>query len=171
MIDFRTLPRDVPCYEVDLPPIPPELLKTKEWLLENQEPSYEVKEHASYRTDEPLKEWLKQHFSNEIISRYQLLHNGIPLHIYKESKLPHKVYYMLERGGDNVKTNFYETNIEDLENNRGYATAKPGKLIQSAETLEGRWYALDVLKFHEVVETEKPRFFLAVTLNHRLEKI
>jgi hypothetical protein len=95
-------------------------------------------------TDE-LKEFLKQFFTN----------HSIQVHIIKDTLHIHCDYgrtiafnYIIDSGGSNVETCFYN-------NDRS--------LIYSIKIDEHRWHRLDVSVLHNVINLERPRISITIS--------
>jgi hypothetical protein len=105
--------------------------------------SYE--NYKIYTATSELKKFIETFFKNHII-RVQVIEKK--LHIHKDIGRKIKFNYLINSGGSNVETCFYNNKI---------------KLTQKIKIDERRWHKLDVSVLHNVINLETPR--IAVTVS------
>lgn len=142
---------------LDLPKIPTHLIDSVESII-NMSPKSNSNVAADYpyfktkNVNDDLKSWLQSLFDFEIFPQYQLVYNGLPIHIDKGNRVV-AFNYLLDTGGDSVKTAVYDSNY---------------KLLQ-CETLEvSRWHRINTGMLHGVHGIHRDRVRVAISIGSEL---
>ena len=140
---------------LDLPNIPEHLLEPIEVII-NKPPKasrdfvdsypYFKKRHVS--TD--LHNWLQSIFDFKIDPQYQLIYDGLPIHIDTGNRI-FAYNYLLDTGGDNVKTVIYDEHYNPLES----------KAIESK-----RWHRINTGMLHGVHGIPSNNVRVAVSIGY-----
>jgi hypothetical protein len=111
-----------------------------DWIFPGANPeNYYYKWTDQY--NEKINQWCKEHISNDMWWAFQILTN-VPVH--KDTGTIVKLSYLIDTGGDNVVTNFYE---------KDQTTVKHSYVIEPA-----RWHILKVDEYHSVSNVTGQRF-------------
>ena len=135
-------------YLDELPKIPTELLnEVHQSILINPNISTIdwYKNYKIHSATDDLKDYLKPLFTNHSIS-VQVVTNS--LHKHRDIGRTVAVNYLIDNGGNNVETCFYNND---------------GTLMYNIKIEEYRWHMLDVSILHNVINLERPR--IAITIN------
>lgn len=117
--------------------------------VEKRENIFKLKAYSYYRqflVNENLNDWLKTIFDFKFHASYQVIRNGISIH--KDFNRNECFNYLINSGGKNVITNFYDDN---------------NILIDNMNIPEKIWHRLDVSKFHGIDNIENIRYSVSVT--------
>ena len=139
---------------VDLPRIPKHLIEPLKNIINkpSRDFNYVSAEYKYFKlkpVNNDLKSWLQPLFEFEIFPQYQLVYDGIPIHVDADRIFAYS--YLLDTGGDNVETAIYDENH---------------KLLQS-EILElKRWHYINTSMLHGVhgINPLKVRIAISVTV-------
>jgi hypothetical protein len=101
--------------------------------------------YKSYAATLELKKFIEPFFKNYII-KVQVMQNT--LHIHQDIGRKIAYNYLINGGGLNVETCFYNNKL---------------KVIQQIKIEERRWHRLNVSVFHNVINLESPRIALTVS--------
>lgn len=101
--------------------------------------------YASYGVPLPLAEWAQDALQMKAIVRYQVIQADMEPHIDLGNQ-QWKYNYILDAGGDNVKTRWW----------------KNKEVVYEHICEENVWYALNILQTHDVVGVTSPRVSLVV---------
>jgi hypothetical protein len=144
---------------VDLPRVPKHLIEPLKNII-NKPPktlSYIPTEYAYFKTkhvNNDLKSWLQPLFEFEISPQYQLVYDGLPIHVDRDRIFTYN--YLLDTGGDDVKTAIYDENH---------------KLLQS-EILElKRWHHINTSMPHCVHGINPYKVRIAISVSVMIHKI
>lgn len=132
---------------LDKPALPQNLIEEVYKSLENPN-TFAVKGYKDYELFEvtqPLKDFTKSIFDFEHNTKVQRIHNT--LYIHKDFNRIKAFNYIIEQGGDNVETCFYNDKFE---------------LIEQHVIEKHRWHVLNVDVFHNVRNVNRPRIALTV---------
>ena len=138
---------------IDLPPVPEHLIEQLQDIV-NKPPknfSYVSQENQFFKTryvSNDLKSWLQPLFEFEIYPQYQLVYDGLPIHIDKGNRI-FAYNYLLDTGGDDVKTAVYDENY---------------KLLQSEKLELKRWHRLNTGMLHTVYGMDPNRVRIALSI-------
>lgn len=142
---------------VDIPAVPKELIKSLDQirtlpqvtLYESDGNTYEVDWYRVYTCDSALTEWVKAHFPEEVdVVEYIVSDRAIVMHTDLGRSLAYN--YILDTGGENIFTEFYNDSRDQL--------------IERVEYAVGQWYLLNVSVPHQVNgEQSRPRVLISVT--------
>lgn len=139
--------------ELNWPQIPEEFCITDENILEDIcQPAHPVPDYLFYRqykfNNSTLRNTLQPLFNFDITGRifYQIIKKGISTHKDVGRKIIYN--YVLEQGGSEVYTNFYdEDKITELF---------------SVNIPANKWHQMDVSYYHNVIGIEIPRVAISV---------
>lgn len=117
---------------LDLPEVPKNLLEDAYTIINkpNKKGSSVNQDYPYFKTkpvEAELHSWLQDIFSFKIYPQYQLVYNGLPIHIDKGNRII-AYNYILDAGGDNVRTVIYDhryipLQIEKISANRWHSIA------------------------------------------------
>jgi hypothetical protein len=138
---------------LDLPSIPEHLIESIQDII-NKPPkdfSNVSSEYAYFKTryvNDDLKSWLQTIFDSEIYPQYQLVYNGLPIHIDKGNRIV-AYNYLLDAGGDNVRTAVYDDKY---------------KLLQIEKIELKRWHRINTSMLHGVhgIQSNKVRVAISI---------
>ena len=104
---------------LDLPSVPENLIESIQTIIDKpyKDASNVASSYAYFKTkyvNNDLKDWLQSIFDFEIYPQYQLVYNGLPIHIDKGNRVV-AYNYLLDTGGDNVKTIIYDNSYKPLQ--------------------------------------------------------
>ena len=134
---------------LDLPEVSDYMARESVKLLENQF-SGRSKAYSIHWCEKQLLEYLQTIFPDKEKFRYQVLRAGVPIHLDKGRIEAYN--YIIEAGGKNVETVWYENPHDDYFH-EVYRTCIP----------ERKWHKLNVGVRHTVKNIETERF--AITVN------
>jgi hypothetical protein len=138
---------------IDLPSIPEHLIEPIQNII-NKPPkgfSHIPAEYAYFKTryvNDDLKLWLQTIFNFEIYPQYQLVYDGLPIHIDIGDRIL-AYNYLLDTGGDNVRTAVYDDNY---------------KLLQIEKLELRRWHRINTSMLHGVhgIQSDKVRVAISI---------
>jgi hypothetical protein len=135
-------------YLDNFPKIPAELLP-EVYLSPIVNPNiFTFKNYDNYKVHtatDKLKDFVSNLFPKHDI-QVQIIHSELIIH--KDFKRKVAINYLLDSGGSNVETCFYNEKRE---------------LVSKVKIQEHRWHRIDVSKFHNVIGLESPR--IAISIN------
>ena len=132
---------------LDLPEVPEDLILPVEEVLQLENIfGGETKNYTIHECQDELREYLKELFPECEKFRYQTLIKGVPVH--KDRGRTTAINYIIETGGDNVQTIWYE---ED------YTTPTHHVVLPKK-----KWHELQVDLYHTVENIEERRFAITV---------
>jgi hypothetical protein len=145
----------------DLPPIPDNLILPIEEVLELENHGLWdgiTERYTLHRCQDELSEYLKEMFPESIGFWYHTIVQELPIHQnsdfseFYNRKLPsNRLNYVIDAGGDNVQTNWYNT-------------GNPyGELIETVVFPERVWHELEVFVYHNVNNIDEGRRRFAIT--------
>lgn len=150
--------------QVDLPPLPEEMIKEMYWSIDNCKNIFYDPKHQWYQSflvSKPLADFTKQLFKFEHLAIVQVIQKGLPIHI--DFGRTEAFNYIIETGGVNATTAFYKR--DDFyfdENNK----LRPNKLdYEMSEQIcipEKKWHKIKVDIPHNVKNIETKRISLSV---------
>lgn len=139
--------------ELSWPKVPQEFCITDEtFMIEQFQPAHPYPDYPYYRQfkcyNNTLYEKLQPLFDFNIRDRifYQIVKHGISTHKDTGRKIIYN--YLLDTGGDNVYTNFYDEN----------KTTE----VFSVKIPSQTWHRLDVSYYHNVINIQKPRIAISI---------
>jgi hypothetical protein len=94
-----------------------------------------------------INDWCQQNICSEMYWAFQIINGDLPIHKDNGTKI--KFVYLLQTGGDNVITEFYD---EDKTN-----------IVQSVLIEPHRWHILKVDSFHGVRNIDPGKIRFSVT--------
>lgn len=143
---------------LDLPSVPSDLIESIQSIINkpNKEASIIVNEYPYFKT-KPVKldlhSWLQELFPFEITPQYQLIFNGLPIHIDKGNRII-AYNYILDTGGDNVKTVVYDHRYKPLQ----------------IEVIEAnKWHSIRTSMLHGVHGIQSNNVRIAISISRNLE--
>ena len=132
---------------LELPVVPVSLILPVEEVLELENIfGGETKNYTIHECQDELREYLKELFPERQTFRYQTLVHGIPVH--KDRGRTTAINYIIETGGNNVQTIWYE---EDYVTPT-YNVVLPKKI----------WHEIQVDQYHTVMNIEERRFAITI---------
>jgi len=141
---------------LDLPKIPEHLLESIQDIIIKP-----PKNFSSISTDYPyfktryinddLQTWLQSIFDFKVNAQYQLIYNGLPVHIDKNNRVT-AYNYLLDAGGDNVKTSIYDSSY---------------KVLQSERIELKRWHRINTSILHGVSGIQPNNVRVSISLDVR----
>ena len=146
-------------YLDNLPIIPNELISEVHASILKYPNDFKVSFKTDYRrhaVTEQLKEFVKLSFNNHVI-KIQIIENKLEIH--RDIGRTVAYNYLIDSGGSNVETCFYEDMTVDIpvyEN-------KTFRLIEKIKIEEHRWHCLNVSNLHNVINLTSPRIAITVT--------
>jgi len=138
---------------IDLPTIPEHLIEPLPEII-NKSPknfSYVSSEYAYFKTryvNDDLKSWLQPLFEFEIHPQYQLVYDGLPIHVDRGNRI-FAYNYLLDTGGNDVKTAIYDENH---------------KLLQSEKLELKRWHRINTAMPHSVHGINPNKVRIAISI-------
>lgn len=132
---------------VNLPKIPNEILNQINFDFSSYDAKF-IGSNGNYQWSDShnkiINDWCQQNICSEMYWAFQIISGDMPIH--KDNGTKTKFVYLLQTGGDNVVTEFYD---EDKTN-----------VLQSVIIEPHRWHILKVDNFHGVrnVDSGKIRF-------------
>jgi hypothetical protein len=151
-------------YLTALPPIPAHLLLDA-YLLDESKIGFQDGEYTRWALRFKIQEWLNENISNEIlISGMQIITGDIPMHCDKRHWA---LNYIIETGGDAVKTGFHKLPGEPT---RQTPSARAWNAAHSEEicsiVLEPfRWHIINTHVLHSVTGVTSTRKAVTLGLN------
>jgi len=154
--------------ELDLPPIPAEVVKQ---LLEQNpdtgeynfvcEPAYDGIAHfLSYTTDTSKIPWFKENNLEQYYWSVQILRGGKDLVAHRDDRRTHVVMFIIDPGGLDVKTRWYKK-LLDKEYTPIQPIPQEELELDYEKVLEqGKWYKLSVQPPHSVHDMQTDRICL-----------
>ena len=138
---------------IDLPRVPKHLIEPLRHIITKppKNGSYVSAEYAYFKTKHvknDLNLWLQSLLKFEVQAQYQLVYDGLPIHVDK-----HRIFaynYLLDAGGDNVETAIYDENH---------------KLLQSEKLELNRWHRIDTGMPHCVHGIDPDRVRIAISIS------
>lgn len=156
------------CEHLDMPTIPDNVIKD---LLEQNpdtgnysyvcEPAYNGIAHfSSYTIDVSNLSWFKENNLDSYFWNIQTLRNGDNLNAHRDDRRTHVIMYIIEPGGDNVKTCFYKQLLD-----KEYPVVQPIpkeelELVHEQVFQQGKWYKISVQDIHSVENLQSTRLCL-----------
>jgi hypothetical protein len=139
--------------EVDfIPNIPAYLLDTID-IIETYQNVYPdtsyASTYASYAVPDKLSKWIQQYFEYPVITRYQVIKKQLPVHI-DWGITGIKYNYLLETGGENVKTLWWDS-VDD-----------PKEIKFETISKLNIWHTLNIEEPHSISEINSPRISVTV---------
>ncbi|WP_353484131.1 hypothetical protein [Haliscomenobacter sp.] len=144
-------------YGVAIPSVPADLIVPLEKMnelnpvvLRRQDGSvYQMDWYRVYTSNQELTNWIIEHFPIEVeLVEYVVSDRGIFMHTDLGRDCAYN--YLIDAGGINIVTEFYNTDQIQL--------------LDSIEYQTNKWYKLNVGTPHQVVGTQtRPRFLISVT--------
>ena len=135
---------------INLPKIPNEILNQLNYDFS----SYADKTNAhegNYRWSDShnkmINDWCQQNICNDMYWAFQIISGDLPIH--KDNVTKNKFIYLIETGGDNVITEFYD---EDKTT-----------VLQSVIIETHRWHMLKVDTFHGVRNIDPGKIRFSIT--------
>jgi hypothetical protein len=139
---------------LDLPPVPENLIESITDIINKPPKAYSTvpAEYNFFKTrnvNDDLAEWLQSIVEYKIYPQYQLIYNGLPIHIDNGNRI-NAYNYLLDTGGKNVKTVVYNENYKPLQ-------------IEQLELK--RWHRINTGMLHGVhgIEPDKVRVAISIT--------
>jgi hypothetical protein len=142
---------------VDIPPVPLDLIKSLDQikalppvvLYQEDGSTYESEWYHVYTCDQELTDWIVKHFPVEVdVVEYIVSDRAIIMHTDLGRSQAYN--YVLDTGGKNILTEFYNDSRDQLVEQVEYAT--------------NQWYLLNVSVPHMVKgEQTRPRVLISVT--------
>jgi hypothetical protein len=139
---------------LNLPPVPEHLIESITDIINKPPKAYSAvpAEYNFFKTrdvNDDLAEWLQSIVKYKIYPQYQLIYNGLPIHIDKGNRI-NAYNYLLDTGGKNVKTVVYNENYKPLQ-------------IEQLELK--RWHRINTGMLHGVhgIEPDKVRVAISIT--------
>ncbi len=133
---------------IDTPSLPESIIQEVYKSTQNPNIFYVQKsqnEYGLYEATDLLKEYTHKIFSFQHKTRVQKIHKDLFIHKDFERGLAYN--YLIDLGGDNVETCFFDNDF---------------KLVETHVIKKHAWHTLDVTVFHSVKNVTHPR--LAITL-------
>jgi hypothetical protein len=137
---------------LNLPTIPENLIESVQDIINKPSKTSTLPtDYPFFKTryvNQDLEFWLQSHFEFKINPQYQLIYNGLPIHVDKGNRII-AYNYLLDAGGDNVKTAIYDEKYKPLQ----------------VETLElKRWHRINTGMLHGVhgIDSDKIRVSISV---------
>ena len=140
---------------LDLPPVPENLIESITDIINKPPKLYSAvpSDYYFFKTrnvNDDLAEWLQSIFEYKIYSQYQLVYNGLPIHIDKGNRI-NAYNYLLDTGGKNVKTAVYNENYRPLQ-------------IEQLELK--RWHRINTGMLHGIHGIEPDKVRVAISIEH-----
>lgn len=138
---------------INLPKVPENLIEPLDVII-NKPPisdSDPPPDHPYYKArhvNDDLLIWLKSILDLEMRPRYQLLYDGLPIHTDKGKRVL-AYNYLLDLGGENVKTTVYDNQYNPLQ-------------IEQLELK--RWHRIDTGMLHGVSGIDPNRVRIAISI-------
>lgn len=138
---------------INLPPVPENLIESIPNIINKPPKTYSAvpSNYDFFKTrnvNDDLASWLQSIFDFKINAQYQLVYDGLPIHIDKGNRII-AYNYLLDTGGENVKTAVYDEKYKPLQ----------------VETLElKRWHRINTGMLHGVhgIDPSKVRIAISV---------
>jgi hypothetical protein len=102
--------------------------------------------YSTHDVSPVLRIWLQKHFDFKFYVNYQVMYRQLPIHIDIDREVCYN--YIIDTGGDNVKTRWYD----DSQTTEIHSVVVPERV----------WHKLDVSKPHDISEVSRPRFSITV---------
>jgi hypothetical protein len=140
---------------LDLPNIPEHLLEPIQDII-NKPPkgSSDIPESYPYfkkrNVNTELHKWLQSIFDFKIDPQYQLVYDGLPIHIDKGNRI-YAYNYLLVTGGNDVKTVIYDEHLNPL---------------QSEKIISKRWHRINTGMLHGVHGIPSNNVRVAVSIGY-----
>jgi len=114
--------------------------------FEGDNASYKTDQYAWIAANQIVQDWCNANISPDIYWGVQVITSDMPVH--KDLGTQLKFNYIIDSGGDNVVTNFYNDNFE----------------LTSSTTCDlNTWYILDVATHHDVKNIEQGKQRVSIT--------
>jgi hypothetical protein len=130
-----------------IPNVPNNLIKSLE-EIESYENTFPYKDHthtfASYIANDDLTDWVQSFFTKKMLVRYQVIKQKLIIHT-DIGITGIKYNYLLETGGEAVKTRFWDS----VEN--------PSEILFETVSKKHQWHYLDIGIPHDITEVTSPR--------------
>lgn len=138
--------------ETNFPSLPDELLRKINWNVDEYEKKAPTYKDPNYTwTDDfntEINVWAQKNIIPGIYYAYQIARADMPIH--KDVTSSVKLINVLDTGGEDVWTNFYD---EDKST-----------LLHSTKVPFNKWYILKTDVWHSVIGIERPRFSICSTV-------
>jgi hypothetical protein len=136
---------------VDLPAVPTALIESIEDIINKprKDKTFAPVNHPfqTKYVNQELEQHVQSIFPFAVYVQYQVIYDGLPIHIDKGNRLT-AYNYLLQLGGDNVTTKIYNENYE----------------VEQSETLMlHRWHRLNTSKLHGVHGISTVRVAISAT--------
>jgi hypothetical protein len=133
---------------VNLPKIPEKLIDDLS-TIQKKENQHQLAPdiYGTYHVSESLYNFVQSKFKNKVKVMYQLIKKDLPIH--KDKVIDYyKLNYVIDLGGNNVKTRWF--------------TDQKDTIILETILEPKVWYALNVFKYHDVINLTSPRLSITV---------
>jgi len=138
------------CKFLDKPAVPLHLiLPLSEILLIENMFGGESKDYTIHDCQHDLKEYLKPMFFDYTNFNYQVLNNGVPIHI--DIGRNRAINYIIDPGGNNVSTRWYRSESSD-----------DSDILFDIVLPANKWHELKVDEPHNVIGVETTRYAITV---------
>jgi hypothetical protein len=115
---------------------------------------------AVYDVSDELLEQYQSHFPYKVAVRWQIVTADLPIH-YDWGTSSDKYLYLIDTGGDDVKTEFY-SELDDDPIEGGSLDIEGRTLIKTIQEVPNSWFRINVKTPHRVVGITRPRIALII---------
>lgn len=116
-----------------------------------------------YDVSTELQELYQSHFDYTVSVRWQIVTDSLPIH-YDWGKSVDKYLYLIDAGGEEVKTEFWSALPDDTIDG-GSTTVENRTLICDIHETKNHWFRINVKEPHRVVNIIRPRIALIIRPN------
>lgn len=113
-----------------------------------------------YEVSDELQELYQSYFDYKVYVRWQVVTDSLPIH-YDWGVSSDKYLYLIDAGGDEVKTEFWST-LPDDPSDGGSTTTSGRTLVCDMHETENNWFRINVKTPHRVVNITRPRIALII---------
>lgn len=153
--------------KIDLPQLPDHLIPKLEEIcsLNNICPTHGIVPDGKsifsvYDVSTEIKNFYFDHIEFPHNIRWQIITADLPLH-YDWGESMRKYLYLIDQGGNNVKTQFYTEKKNDPINGGTVKIDDRELLLEISENVKS-WHMLNVKKPHRVINILRPRIALII---------
>ena len=132
--------------EIDfIPTVPAELIMPLDKVEQAENLNFRKDpDIGSYFLNDSLRDWIEPFFDFAVQSRYQILKKVLPIHADGFNTLTWKYIYVYETGGENVKTIWYNSVMDN-------------RTIKSVVLKKNTWYKINIKIPHTISSVSSPR--------------
>lgn len=147
----------------DFPTLTQDLVDEVYWSINHCKNVFIDPNHKSYKqflVSYKLKDFTSSFVKEDHFASIQVINEGLPIHIdfYRQEAFN----YIIEQGGDNTTTRFYDLNDFNKVGNKLQQKNTNIESIEQVVIPKHQWHKLDVTVPHNVTDIETTRISLSI---------